>query len=177
MRLDEQSAQEAAPDTTAPAAGDPVSPAATVDGPLLCDGDVLEAAVSAVLETMFFSAVFGPADAAELGAGWRAVVTFTGTRAGSVTVCTGDETARALAASFLGADESVPVQQIAGVLGELANMLCGAVLGRIEPEGRFTIAPPSIGDNTGAAELMAGAGVWRTFELAEGPLAAGVVVV
>jgi CheY-specific phosphatase CheX len=177
MRLDEQNAQEAVPDTTVPDAAVPVVPVATVDVPLLCGGEILEAAVSAVLETMFFSAVFGPADPAVPGAGWRAVVTFTGTRAGSVTVCTGDETARALAASFLGADESVPVQQIAGVLGELANMLCGAVLGRIEPDGHFTIEPPSIGGNEGGAEPLAGAGVWRSFELAEGLLAAGVVMV
>jgi hypothetical protein len=144
---------------------------------LLCDGGILEAAASEVLETMFFSAVFGPADPSTLGPGWRAVVMFTGTRVGSVTVCAGDETARALAASFLGADESVPVRQIASILGELANMLCGAVLGRIEPEGRFMIAPPCTGETSGATDLPPGPAVWRTFELAEGTLVAGVTVV
>ena len=126
---------------------------------------VLEAVVNEVLETMFFSAVFGPGTETE-GDSMTARVTFTGSHEGALEVSALATTVTALACSFLGVmEDELPEGQAPALLGEMANVLCGAVLGRLEPEGRFRIAPPEIRSAAEPVDLR------QVFELAEGWLA------
>lgn len=138
--------------------------------------DMLGSLAEQVLETMFYTAVLGPASETE-GSRLAAVVTFTGSRTGTVVVSAPESTAKALTADFLGIDlESVPEGHVPTVLGELANVLCGAMLARIDPAGGFVISPPSVSgqdESLLAAEDMA---VWRTFELEKGDLTVGLTM-
>ncbi len=53
--------------------------------------------------------------------------------------------ANAIAADFLGEDaETLTAKQSQDVARELANMICGAVLSRIESRGSFRLSPPEI---------------------------------
>jgi CheY-specific phosphatase CheX len=136
-------------------------------------GCVLDDVTSRVLETMFFSAVLGPATGEVDGTRCSAAVTFSGARSGSLSVSARPETAAALASSFLAiGDEEIPSEQVNGVFGELANVLCGAVLGALEPCGQFTISPPQV---SGVGPLFA-ANV-TAVQLAEGNLAVGLTIV
>jgi Chemotaxis phosphatase CheX len=135
---------------------------------------VLDTVVNEVLETMFFSAVFGPGT--ESGSTrMTACVSFSGSHSGALEVSALESTVTALACSFLGVMEGeLPAGQAPAMLGEMANVLCGALLGRVEPEGRFRIAPPEVGTSQ---EPLPGAerqdGTRQVFELAEGWLAVG----
>jgi hypothetical protein len=135
---------------------------------------VLDTVVNEVLETMFFSAVFGPGTETE-GPRMTACVSFSGSHSGALEVSALEGTVTALACSFLGVmEDELPKGQAPAMLGEMANVLCGALLGRVEPEGRFRIAPPEVGTSQ---EPLPGAerqdGTRQVFELAEGWLAVG----
>ncbi len=84
-------------------------------------------------------------------------------------------TAAVLAAGFLGEDDTVADAQVRSVVGELANVLCGVVLGRMDPKGRFVISPPQVIDADGASSVS-GMVLHRRFELMEGDLAVGLTV-
>ena len=57
--------------------------------------------------------------------------------------------ANAIAADFLGEDaESLTAQQSTDVTLELANMICGAVLSRIESSATFRLGAPQIRDRS-----------------------------
>lgn len=98
-----------------------------------------------VLETMFFEI---PQEEVECGEpprkGPGSVADFTGSRNGTLLVRLDGPAAVRLAASFLGReDDSTVTQEETGlVLMELANMVCGNALSRIEPRGAFQIAAP-----------------------------------
>jgi hypothetical protein len=135
---------------------------------------VLDTVVNEVLEGMFFSAVLGPGTESE-GPRMTASVSFSGSHSGALEVSALESTVTALACSFLGVMEGeMPEGQAPAMLGEMANVLCGAILGRVEPEGRFQIAPPEVGTSQ---EPLPGAerqdGTRQVFELAEGWLAVG----
>src|SRR5580692_6243626 len=101
-------------------------------------GQLLDGITEEVLEGMFFSAVMGPTGGEVGGPCLCARVSFSGSRNGSLAVSAPNATATSLAGSFLGTEDcSAPDDQINAALGELANILCGAVLGRSEPAGRF----------------------------------------
>jgi CheY-specific phosphatase CheX len=139
---------------------------------------ILESLANEVLETMFFSAVLGPGEADPTTPMLTALVSFSGSRAGTLGVSASEATAVALAANFLGGvEESVPAEQVPPVLGELANVLCGAVLGRVEPAGRFTISPPQVSAGPEAAVAVSEMQARCTFELMEGGLTAGLTIV
>jgi CheY-specific phosphatase CheX len=139
---------------------------------------ILESLAGEVLETMFFSAVLGPGEERAEESRLTALVSFSGSRAGTLGISTSESTATALAANFLGAgEEGVPPDQVPSVLGELANILCGAVLGRVEPAGRFTISPPQLSAGPDAAATVADMQVHCIFDLMEGGLTAGLTMV
>jgi CheY-specific phosphatase CheX len=108
----------------------------------------LEEAVLEVLETMCFEFPIDepfpggpPGDNAV-----QAVARFDGTIRGALRVALTGQAAKRLAAAFLGLEED----QIGGpetlqMASELANMLCGATMSRLEPHGRLRIAPPEAG--------------------------------
>jgi CheY-specific phosphatase CheX len=105
-------------------------------------------AVEAVLETMFFSAPLGLAES-DLSclscSKLEARVAFSGKVSGILDVRVSAASARSLAASFLGEDEeSLPDAEIAQVVCELANMLCGWMVSKPESEGSFDLDAPEM---------------------------------
>lgn len=116
-------------------------------------------AMMEVLETMFFEI---PLDepvqclAAQAGDGaLAATASFGGSLTGSLTVMLDGDAARSLAASFLGMDPGMEEDgpgpaELRSVVIELANVLCGATMSRMEPAGRLRIEQPVIVERTPA---------------------------
>jgi CheY-specific phosphatase CheX len=137
---------------------------------------LLQELTGEVLETMFFSIALGPSAGGVPERPLTAEVSFTGSRSGSLRVSTGGNTAAALADTFLGGAEE-PDDQAPSVLGELANVLCGAILGRIAPSGSFTISIPQLSSGAETASTVADMQVSCGLELEEGELIAGLTIV
>jgi CheY-specific phosphatase CheX len=139
--------------------------------------EVLEQVSSEVLETMFFSSVLGPLEAPDGSAWLGAKVSFSGTLRGYLAVAAGEETARALAESFLGADaDDVPPEQVPAMLGELANVICGSVLGKIEESGQFVISAPEAAPEGQVTAMLANLQTRLDLELMEGGLSVGLTL-
>lgn len=106
----------------------------------------LSSAVAEVLESMFF--LEGLSEAAEPPAGADTLtvhVTFDGDPPGCFQMRLARPAADAIAGDFLGEDaESLTSQQSTDVALELANMICGAVLSRIESIVTFRLGGPQI---------------------------------
>jgi len=108
------------------------------------EGELLSSA-TAVLESMYFTSVLGPAEQGVGTDGWVSALEFQGELSGSFSLRMGGETARMLAANFFGEDESeVSETAIGDMVGEMANMLCGSVLSRIETEMHFKLSHPTV---------------------------------
>lgn len=101
-----------------------------------------------VLEKMFF--VDLPDGAAYAGpgpgpAGIAAQVIFDGDPPGSLRLDLDMAVAQSVAADFLNEDQAeLTPEQIKDVVCELANMICGSVLSRIESSATFRLAKPQI---------------------------------
>ena len=68
---------------------------------------------------------------------------FVGDISGRFGVSLDHSTARSLAANFLGEDEAdASSGTVAEVVGELANMLCGSVMSRVEGDNKFVLSHP-----------------------------------
>jgi CheY-specific phosphatase CheX len=106
----------------------------------------LSSAVSDVLERMFFLDTLGEATGPPEGADTVTVqVTFEGDPPGSFRMRLDRLAATSIAADFLGEDaDSLTRAQIAEVTLELANMICGSVLSRIESSASFRLGTPAI---------------------------------
>jgi CheY-specific phosphatase CheX len=106
----------------------------------------LRDSVTEALEDMFFVHDLGegggmPGSGPEL----MARVDFTGAPSGWLTLRAGMQSARSLAADFLGEDvEALADEQASEVFAELANIVCGAVLTRTESSSVFKLAPPRL---------------------------------
>ncbi|HXE14564.1 MAG TPA: chemotaxis protein CheX [Bryobacteraceae bacterium] len=132
---------------------------------------LLAESASEVLETMYFTGVIGLLDAGPAGEWVCTALDFRGSRSGSLGVRAPLATARTLAESFLGAEpETIATPQCFEVLGEMTNMICGAILSRLAPEEQFSLSPPQ-------PEPEDWCGKWKrhtiatVFELEEGALA------
>jgi hypothetical protein len=118
----------------------------------------LSSAVADVLERMFFLEVLG--EAAEPPPEAETVtahLSFEGDPPGSFRMRIARRATKAAAADFLGEDpESLTDRQRIDVTLELANMICGAVLSRIESRAAFRLGSPQIvaddGGKRGSAE-------------------------
>jgi CheY-specific phosphatase CheX len=109
----------------------------------------LDMAVAETLETMFFSDAQNPADGEVT---WHnsicSEVRFTGDAEGWLQLRMSKEGASRLAANFLGLDPpEVSRFQLESVCGEMANMICGAMVSTASPEGTFFLTPPEIIDS------------------------------
>jgi len=106
----------------------------------------LSTAVADVLERMFFLEALGEADEPPANSGMVAVqLTFDGDPPGCFRMRLARAAAGSIAADFLGEDaESLTGEQSADVTLELANMICGAVLSRIESSATFRLGTPQI---------------------------------
>lgn len=108
----------------------------------------LQEAAQFVLETMFFAesepipAPAGPPAEAQVAVG----ISFDGARRGSLSIGMPESCARAMAGSFEGVPdpELLPAANVGQVAGELANMICGATLARLDPDGLFNLGSPAL---------------------------------
>ena len=109
---------------------------------------VLQQSVEDVLEKMFFIRSLGDAEEGPgLAEGEVAAhLAFDGEPSGSLTLRVTRAAARSISADFLGTEEEdLSPQQVGEVVCELANMICGSVLSRIESAVTFRLAQPELG--------------------------------
>jgi len=109
--------------------------------------DALHSSAEEVLEKMFFVQPLDeesrPAD--EPGPVLAVKLTFEGSPAGSLTLSVTEKAARQIAADFLGEDEpGLSSRKVQEVVCELANMICGSVLSRVESHTTFRLAAPRL---------------------------------
>jgi CheY-specific phosphatase CheX len=103
--------------------------------------ELLSGAVNSVLETMFFTAV-GREQEPEESPAIAAHLSFRGNPSGDMVISLSMAAASPIAAGFLGVDEADLTEAQAGeVLCEMANMLCGWVISKIETKTSFDLAP------------------------------------
>ncbi len=125
-----------------------------------------------VLETMFFTEVLGPAPAEAVLEDERWVsLEFRGSPPGGLSVGVSAPAARRMAADFLGVEDAKALSeaQVGEVLCELANMIGGSILSRLESETIFDLGRP---EAAASAPEEAGAGVvCCRFDLSDGLLA------
>ena len=101
--------------------------------------------VSAVLETMFFTIPVGHAELKVHAGDMEARLAFHGHPSGALDVRLSRSGARMLAGGFLGEeDETLTDTQLGQVTSELANMLCGSLVSKLEPEESFDLDPPEL---------------------------------
>ena len=97
-----------------------------------------------VLETMFFVDAV-PADEPPAEA-FSVEITFDGDPPGHFLLHIAAPAAASIAANFLGEDpRTLTPPQVADVSCELANMICGAALSRLERAATFRLGPPHCG--------------------------------
>lgn len=137
---------------------------------------LLNQAAEEVLENMFFSGVMGQMEGEPEGERLCATVSFDGSTGGELSVSAAPSTLAVLAAGFLGTeDEDVADAQVRSVAGELANVLCGAVLGHMDPKGNIRISPPAV-CNAEGGNIVRDRNIRKRFELMEGDLAVGLTI-
>jgi len=129
------------------------------------------------LETMFFAtpdrvSMDPHRPAGELIA---ASLTFHGTPPGRFGLLISERLAKTLAENFTGCDDVAQLlpAQVAGVIGELANMLCGAVLTELESNAYFDLSSPEtlyVGSGEPDPDLSTGSRYPCRFEFPEGTL-------
>ena len=106
---------------------------------------LLSTTVDSVLQTMFFSVIWGPAEPETNGAVLESRLAFRGHPSGTFDVCLSEPSARLLAAAFLGEDEeSLTDSQTGQVVCELANMLCGSLVSSLQTDGSFELDSPEL---------------------------------
>lgn len=138
---------------------------------------ILDRVTEEALETMFFSGILGPALPVFGDDAVTAMVEFTGSDRGVLRLSADMATATIHTANFLGlSEEEAPLEDIHAVVGELANVICGATLAQIRPDGRFLISPPRVFTGEDAARDIDEMPVVRKFELADGSLIIGLSV-
>lgn len=120
---------------------------------------VLAESVKEVLEKMFFADLVEPEQEVAPPRDIHAQVIFEGDPSGSFDLVLDLDAARSAAADFLGEDpEELTAEQMHQVVCELANMICGSVLSRIESSGTFRLEEPRIVSSDEAPRPPAEAG-------------------
>lgn len=127
-----------------------------------------------VLETMFFSSVFGPADPlfSNTSDNREQIITaelrFSGHPSGRVQVTLTEAAARSIAGNFLGEDfpERISRNDVEQVVGELANMVCGTVLSKMDAQAVFSLSHPEV--KPIEVPTVQNTSVVASFELADG---------
>jgi hypothetical protein len=108
---------------------------------------------SEVLDAMYFTTLLGsvpldslPACLPDADVAPAFSLRFGGDISGRFGLHLEQATARTLAANFLGeADADVSSTEVSEVVGELANMLCGSLMSRVEGEHSFALSHPEAG--------------------------------
>jgi CheY-specific phosphatase CheX len=134
--------------------------------------DLLESAVREVLEIMFLTEVSDRAATRPGPPSVYARLGFRGNPSGQFTLEVTRSGAHKLAANFLGLPPDLVTQAQAGdVICELASMVCGSALSRIESETTFDLTQPQLLNTV--PEPQAGEASCA-FSLKEGSLAARI---
>ncbi len=131
----------------------------------------LSSAAADVLETMFFSPVMEevPVSGMPCEAALAARLRFSGARSGAFTVRVTEGGAQVIAANFLAEETGEPTPaQVQEVICELANMMCGAVLSRLDRDAHFDLSTPALMDPLDAATPHATS---RAFDIGDGEVA------
>jgi len=139
--------------------------------PDMAVAESLAAAAADVLETMFFSTVIGeaPVSATPPADAVAARLRFSGARSGVFTLRVTEGAAQVIAANFLAEETSEPTKpQVEEVVCELANMMCGSVLSRLDRGAHFDLGAPAVAD---AAEIAVAGAVSRAFDIGDGEVA------
>ena len=110
-------------------------------------GQLLSKSAQDALETMFFTTPDWVSTELERPSGEliAASLTFQGAPRGRFGMVVSAPAARSMAASFLGFDHEarLPLAQVSVVIGELANMICGAMLSELESDEHFDLSAPA----------------------------------
>ena len=109
--------------------------------------EALRSSVSDVLEKMFFVRSLEEDDLQECADDtvMAAQLTFRGEPSGSLRLRIRAKAARVIAADFLGAqEEDLSEREVGDVICELANMICGSVLSRVESSVLFRLDSPRL---------------------------------
>jgi len=107
--------------------------------------DALRTSVGEVLENMFFIDSLDEVAPAGPECSMRAWLPFEGSPSGILTLEVDGAAARRIAADFLAAEESeVTDRQVGDVICELANMICGSLLSKVESTTSFRLLAPRI---------------------------------
>ena len=140
---------------------------------------ILNAAASEVLETMFFTVVFGerpdPVSGTDEGCPAPPLVVarlyFLGQPSGDFCVALTEPAARTIAGNFLGAEDASELApaSVAEVVCELANILCGAVLSRVDNLANFKLCHPELISSMDLLTLES-ATAGATYDLGDGLL-------
>jgi CheY-specific phosphatase CheX len=111
----------------------------------------LAESVREVLEKMCFIDLPAPAAGDEVRMrGIAAELVFDGDPPGSFRLDLDANAARVAAAGFLGEDPAeLPLEQVQEVICELANMICGSVLSRVESSAVFRLTKPEMAAEAG----------------------------
>jgi len=127
--------------------------------------EVLAVATEEVLETMFFSTVLAEPEESASSLPEDSVtaqVRFRGNPCGEFTVGLALPAAQSAAENFLGLEfGAITHEQVCGVVREMANMICGSVLTRIESDTLFELLAPEILEDGQAART----GTTRVFDV------------
>lgn len=108
-------------------------------------GEIFLQSASEVLETMCFVGVLGENAATTEDDLISAELAFNGTPSGRFGVQMPPESGKLVASNFLGKEaEELTEGDVEQVVGELANMICGSVLSRLEAGARFELLHPAI---------------------------------
>jgi len=136
----------------------------------------LESAVSEVLESMCFTSTCGEGEAETAQQDWiYSRLQFSGSPNGSFGIGAPLATAQSIAANFLGEEEEdLTRTQAIEVICEIANMTCGTLLARVEPEHTFSLTTPKLDLRTEPVD--AANRISRTFSLDDGVLHAWIEI-
>lgn len=127
--------------------------------------------VTSVLETMFFTA---PLDLAEEVCGENGIearVAFHGAPSGIFHLRISASGARLIAAAFLGkVEDSLGQAETEQVVCELANMVCGSMVSRLESDRSFDLAVPELVPAGALGSCLVPVAARQSFELECGTL-------
>jgi hypothetical protein len=112
-----------------------------------CCGEVLDSMYfTTLMETSYPKELADAVEGEEIAVGaedYAFSLRFKGDICGQFGLHVGPVEGRMLAANFLGEDEAdLSTIEVADVIGELANMLCGAVVSKVEGRSKFVLSHP-----------------------------------
>lgn len=139
----------------------------------------LASSLEEVLEKMFFfSAAEEPcACGGSPGGKIAARVGFAGDPPGTLTLWVTYEAALSIAADFLAIEAcELQEEQVAAVVCELANMVCGSVLSRIESSATFRLSAPCLLRGPEAAHGVRNNAAAHTVEMYKGALTVEMIM-